>query len=98
VVLTAEVPADRRADPTSVAACVAGAASVPELETMLADAGFTDISIEPKEASETFIRDWDAERDLSDYVVAARIEARKPSSGSRAADITRHSGGVRSDE
>jgi arsenite methyltransferase len=98
VVLTAEIPEARRADPSSVAACVAGTATVPELEAMLTDAGFTDVAIEPKAESETFIRDWDAERDLSDYIVAARIEGRKPASGSRAAAATRQPSGGSSDE
>ena len=48
VVLTAELPADLRTDPESVAACVGGAASVPELESMLTAAGFVDVSVEPK--------------------------------------------------
>ncbi|WP_276259033.1 arsenite methyltransferase [Haloglomus litoreum] len=98
VVLTATIPEARRADPTSVAACVAGAVAIPELETMLTDAGFTDVSIEPKAESETFIRDWDAERDLSDYIVAARIEARKPAPEPRASPASRHPSEDRSDE
>ncbi|NEU57042.1 arsenite methyltransferase [Halorussus sp. MSC15.2] len=83
VVLTAELPDGIRTDPTSVAACVGGAASIPALDAMLTDAGFTDVSIEPKSDSDEFIREWDDERDLSDYVVAARIEAEKPASGQR---------------
>ncbi|WP_226481322.1 arsenite methyltransferase [Natrinema amylolyticum] len=78
VVLTAELPADVRTDPASVAACVGGASSIPALEAMLTDAGFTDVAIEPKADSESFIRDWDDERDVSDYVVAATIEGEKP--------------------
>ncbi|WP_254824590.1 arsenite methyltransferase [Haloglomus halophilum] len=104
VVLTAEIPGDRRADPSSVAACVAGAAPIPDLEAMLTDAGFTDVSIEPKAESETFIRDWDSERDLSDYIVAARIEGRKPapesseSPESPATTAPGHASGDSSDE
>lgn len=78
VVLTAEIPFDLQADPESVAACVGGASSIPELESMLSEAGFTEIAIEPKSDSESFIREWDEERDLSDYVVSASIEAEKP--------------------
>ena len=78
VVVTTELPDDLRADPTSVAACVGGASSIPALEAMLADAGFTDVSVEPKADSETFVREWDDERDLSDFVVAAVIEGEKP--------------------
>ncbi|UPV99146.1 arsenite methyltransferase [Halorussus gelatinilyticus] len=84
VVLTAELPADLRADPTSVAACIGGASPIPALESMLADAGFADVSVEPKPDSEEFVREWDDEHDVSDYVVAATIEGRKPSSEPRA--------------
>ena len=45
---------------------------------MLTDAGFTDVSIAPKADSDEFIRDWGDDRDLSDYIVAAKIEAAKP--------------------
>jgi len=44
----------------------------------LENAGFTDISVTPKENSEEFIREWDDERDLSEYIVSANIEGRKP--------------------
>jgi SAM-dependent methyltransferase len=78
VVLTADLPAEVRRDPSSVAACIGGASSVPAIEGMLTDAGFSDVSVEPKADSDEFVRDWDPERDLSDYVVAATIEAAKP--------------------
>ncbi|WP_247730765.1 arsenite methyltransferase [Halovivax limisalsi] len=80
VVQTAELPADLRADPDSIAACVGGAATIESLESMLEAAGFTGISIEPKADSATFIREWDDDRDLSEYLVAATIEAEKPPS------------------
>lgn len=78
VVRTAPVPPEVRRDPESVSACVAGAATIDELESILSDAGFAEISIEPKAESEAFIREWDDERDPSEYVVSAVIEARKP--------------------
>ena len=78
VVLTTQLPADVRMDPDSVAACVAGASPIAELESMLDDVGFTEISITPKEESEALIRDWDDERDLSEYLVSASIEGQKP--------------------
>jgi SAM-dependent methyltransferase len=78
VVLTADLPEDVRRDPDSVAACVAGASTVEALEAMLDAAGFVDVAIEPKEESASFIREWDDERDLSEYIVSATIEARKP--------------------
>jgi SAM-dependent methyltransferase len=78
VVLTAELPEEVHADLESVASCVAGASPVPDLERMLAEAGFERIEIESDEASEAFISEWDDERDLSEYVVSATIEAERP--------------------
>jgi SAM-dependent methyltransferase len=78
VVQTAPFPDDVRLDPSSVSACVAGAATIDEIESMLTDAGFSEIAIDPKAESESFIRDWDDDRDPSEYVVSATIEARKP--------------------
>ncbi|WP_435065320.1 arsenite methyltransferase [Halobaculum sp. EA56] len=78
VVATADLPDDLREDPASVSACLGGAAPIPTLESMLADAGFVDVAIEPKDDSESFVREWDPDRDLSDYLTAATIEARKP--------------------
>ena len=80
VVMTADVPEEFRADPESVSGCVAGAATIDDLETMLTEAGFEDIVIEPKDESREFIREWSAEHDLDDYIVSATIEGRKPGS------------------
>jgi SAM-dependent methyltransferase len=79
VVRTAAVPEDARADPESVAGCTAGAASISELESMLADAGFEAVAIESVADSDRFIREWDPERDPSEYLTSARITARNPS-------------------
>ncbi|WP_435180091.1 arsenite methyltransferase [Halorussus sp. AFM4] len=84
VVLTADLPTDVATDLSSIAGCVGGAASIPALEAMLTDAGFADVSIEPKSDSDEFIREWDDDRDLSEYVVAATIEAEKPATESGA--------------
>lgn len=78
VVLTSELPSDLQTDPASVAACVGGAESIPALEAMLTKAGFAEVSIEPQADSDEFIHEWDAERDLSDYIAAATIEGEKP--------------------
>ena len=78
VVLTADVPAELRGDPTSVASCVAGASRIGELERMLDDAGFVDVDVSPKDDSDRFIREWDDERDLSEFLVSASITGRKP--------------------
>jgi SAM-dependent methyltransferase len=78
IVKTTRLPADVRTDLDSLTGCVAGASRIAELDTMLTDAGFEAVSIEPADDSEEFISEWDAERDLSDYVVSATIEAHKP--------------------
>jgi arsenite methyltransferase len=78
VVLTASLPDSVRRDPDSLTACIAGASTVETVEQLLADAGFVDIGIAPKDDSAAFISEWDDQRDLSEYVVAATIEARKP--------------------
>lgn len=78
VVMTADVPPDVRSDPDSVASCVAGAATVDRLQELLAEAGFVRVEISPRDESERFIRDWDDDYDVSEFVVSASITGRKP--------------------
>jgi len=78
IVLTAELPAEMRAEVALYTGCVAGAASVAELETLLADAGFTDIRIAPKDASREYIQHWAPGRGIELYIASANIEAVKP--------------------
>ncbi|MCW8830143.1 MAG: arsenite methyltransferase, partial [Gammaproteobacteria bacterium] len=47
-------------------------------EIILADCGFTDIKISPKDESKEFIKDWAPGRGVEDYVLSASIEAIKP--------------------
>ncbi|MEF8776440.1 MAG: arsenite methyltransferase [Haloarculaceae archaeon] len=77
VVRTGDLPA-LEDDPASIAGCVDGAEGIGRIREMLLAAGFTDLAIEPKDESESFIRGWDADRDLSESLVAASIEAEKP--------------------
>ncbi|QLG51063.1 arsenite methyltransferase [Natrinema halophilum] len=78
VVMTADVSRDIRADPDSVASCVAGASTIDRLNEMLTDAGFEQIDISPKDDSDQFIREWDDEYDVSEFLVSASITGRKP--------------------
>jgi SAM-dependent methyltransferase len=78
VVLTADVPEGIRADPDSVASCVAGASTVDRLREILTEVGFEQVDISPKEDSDRFISEWDDERDVSDFLVSASITGRKP--------------------
>ena len=77
-VRTADLPADIFADLAAHCGCVAGAASVEELEAMLRDAGFVDIRITPMDASREFIHEWLPGKNPGDYVLSANIEALKP--------------------
>ena len=78
VVASAPIPEDVAADIAAYAACVAGASSVDELGRMLAEAGFSEIRIEPKDESRSFIKDWSAQLKVEDYALSATIQAVKP--------------------
>lgn len=58
--------------------CVGGAATVEQLGSWLAQAGFTDIRIEPKPESRELIAEWAPDLGVEDYVASATIQARKP--------------------
>jgi SAM-dependent methyltransferase len=78
IVRTAELPPEIASDLAALCGCVAGAASVDELEGMLRDSGFERIRIQPKDVSKEFICTWTTDRNAADYVVSATIEAVKP--------------------
>lgn len=61
------------------AGCIAGASLITEVEQMLREAGFRQISIEIKEESKQFISDWTSNRQLGEYVASSSIMAVKPS-------------------
>ncbi len=78
VVATAPLPDEVKRNEQLHCYCVAGAALIEDIEAMLRDAGFTQISIRPKEESREFIREWAPSSNAEDYVVSATIEAIKP--------------------
>jgi arsenite methyltransferase len=78
VVASAPLPQELKADLTLLSGCIAGAATIEELNTMLQEVGFTDIRISPLDGSRMFIKDWFPDLNLEDYVVSATIEAVKP--------------------
>jgi len=78
VVATAELPAEWRDDMRLLSGCISGAVDVASLSRMLGDAGFVDVDIQPKEESRKFIREWQPETRLEDYVLSANICAVKP--------------------
>jgi SAM-dependent methyltransferase len=78
VVTTAPFPDSVKNDLALRACCVAGASLIDEVEHMLAEVGFTNIRIQPKDESKSFIRNWAPGTKLEDYLVSAIIEAVKP--------------------
>lgn len=78
IVATAVLPEEVRKDMALYTGCVAGASHIADLEKMLAEAGFRQIKIEPKDNSKRFIKDWAPGSTLEDFVLSANIMARKP--------------------
>ena len=78
VVATAELPESMREDAQMISACIGNAALVDDLRQWMADAGFVDIRVEPKDESREFIREWAPGSSVEDYVLSATIEAIKP--------------------
>jgi len=78
VVASVELPQEIRDDLQLYSGCMAGASHINELERILADSGFTDIRIAPKDESKEFIKDWAPGRGVEEFVVSASIEAVKP--------------------
>jgi SAM-dependent methyltransferase len=78
VVATVELPDEMRTDAGLIAGCMGNASLIAELEQIMAEAGFEQIRIEPKDESREFIKDWAPGHSITDYVVSATIEAVKP--------------------
>ncbi|RLB49438.1 MAG: hypothetical protein DRJ42_21000 [Deltaproteobacteria bacterium] len=77
-VFTGEIPPEVKGDTSAYTGCVAGAATVGEIEAMLTAAGFEQVRVEPKDSSREFLREWRPGSRLEDYVVSADITAIRP--------------------
>lgn len=78
VIAFTEIPDEARKDMALYTGCIAGAATVSEVTEMLLEAGFREVLVEPKSESSSFIREWVSGSDVSNHVVSAIIQARKP--------------------
>ncbi|HET9023473.1 MAG TPA: arsenite methyltransferase [Burkholderiaceae bacterium] len=78
VVAFADIPAHIQEDMALLTGCMAGATPIAELDETLRALGFEGVRIAPKEESKSFIREWAPGTPVTDYVVAATIEAVKP--------------------
>lgn len=78
IVTTAELPPEIKNDLDKLySGCISGASSLEELEGMLKQSGFSSISIEPKDESRSFIKDWAPGAQVDQYIVSAVITAKK---------------------
>lgn len=78
VVMLKTLPEALQKDVLALTGCVAGAATVADLEKHLREAGFSDVRVSVKEESRAFIKDWLPGSGVEDYVASATIEAVKP--------------------
>jgi len=78
VVAPVELPPEVRNDLELHAGCVAGAATIEDLEGLLTRAGFVDVRIRPQDHSREFIREWIPGARVDGYIVSAKIEATRP--------------------
>jgi len=80
IVAIAPLPEEIQQNLALVSACVGGAATIDNTRDMLAQVGFENIKITPKDESRKLISEWTpgASKNAGDYVVSAYIEATKP--------------------
>jgi len=78
VVAIADLPAAIARDSAAYTGCIAGAASVADLERMIAAAGFTDVRIAVSAQSRSLIEEWNPGTGAGQFVASALIEAVKP--------------------
>ena len=78
IVALAPLPDGIRSDVELHVGCMAGAATIDELQSMLTDAGFTDIQIDIIDSSRETIRQWMPDSGLENYVASANIQAIRP--------------------
>jgi ubiquinone/menaquinone biosynthesis C-methylase UbiE len=78
VVARVELPEEVKHDLALHSGCLAGATLEQELKTILAEAGFSNISIRPKGNSDAVITSWESKRGFESKVYAAEVTAKKP--------------------
>jgi SAM-dependent methyltransferase len=78
VVAIAPIPEPLAKQALAFTGCVAGAASVDEVQKLLQAAGFEQIRVVVNPASQAFIRDWMPGSGAEKYVASANLEAVKP--------------------
>lgn len=78
IVTTAELPPEIKNDlDLMYSGCISGASTVYELKAMLAQSGFKDVVVEPKDDSKEFIKDWVPGANIENYIASAVIKGVK---------------------
>lgn len=77
VVAVTAMPDEIRNDLALLSGCISGASMVSEVDAMLREAGFAQVTITINEASREFMREWAPGRGIENYVASAIIEAVK---------------------
>jgi len=77
VVATAELPGFIREDLKMMAGCVAGAEHIDRLRDIMAEAGFINIKLTPKDNSREILGSWVPDSNIEDYIASYIIEATK---------------------
>ncbi len=78
IVATAPVPEKLKEDMSLYCGCMSGALQMDELNTMLAEVGFTNVEIKPKDNSHEIIREWLPDMQIEDVLCSSYIHAAKP--------------------
>lgn len=78
IVALKPLPEDLAKAAESISGCVGAAALIDEVKAMMTDAGFVGISVQVKEESRDFIKNWLPGSGAETYVASAAIEAVKP--------------------
>ena len=77
MVTSIPLPPELQEDAALYAGCIAGAAPVAELQAMLAEVGFEQIEIKPRD-SRQLLESWGAGTTLTDVLFSATIQAVRP--------------------
>ena len=78
VVNTAPLSSELKADPALLCGCIAGAASVEQIETWLAQTGFIDVRVTLQPETRELVASWAPGRGIENFVASASLEAHKP--------------------
>lgn len=78
IVAIGELTADMYNDMDLYSGCMSGASPIEDIESWLRMAGFESINVKPKDQSREFINNWTDKTSITDLVLSASIEAKKP--------------------